>query len=232
MPPVKPQQFAALVAGLALLAVMLLLPGRSAPVVSPPEAPSPRTVTVLGEGEVRVKPDQATLYFSVTTWKQGASAAEAEALNAASVAELQGALQAAGADAAAVVIHAPTVRPFTRQDVAGVIHVAGFEATTQVEATLTNLQRLDGMVDAALGNGATQLSGVTYGLRDAGETRQRALQAAVADAKARAQALVQSQNRSLGDLVSVEVVAEEAPAEGSRSSPAALIYRVEVRGTF
>lgn len=228
----KPQQFAALVVGLALMALILLLPGRPVPVVSQAEPPQPRTVTVLGQGEVRVKPDQATLYFGVTTWKEGASAAEAEALNAASVAQLQEALLGAGADAAAMVIHAPTVRPLTRQDALGRTLLTGYEVTTRVGVTLTNLQRVDGLVDAALAGGATELAEVTYGLRDAAETRQRALQAAVADARSRALALAQSQNRSLGDLVVVEVVAEEAPEAGSRSSPAALLYRVEVRGTF
>nr|WP_280953611.1 SIMPL domain-containing protein [Symbiobacterium terraclitae] len=186
----------------------------------------------MGQGEVRVKPDQVTLYFSVTTWKQGASAAEAEALHDASVARLQEALQGAGADAAAVAIHAPKVRPLTRQDVAGVVHLTGYEVSTRVEVTLTNLQRMDGVVDAALAGGATELADVAYGLRDAADARQRALQAAVTDARSKALACAQGQNRSLGDLVAVEVVAEEAPVAGSRSSPTALVYRVEVRGTF
>jgi len=229
---VKPQYFAALVSALALMALILLLPGRPFPGASQTEAIPPRLVTVLGEGEVRAKPDQVTLTFGVTTWTQGASAAEAEALNAASVDRLQDALQSAGADAAQIEARHPAVRPLTRQDYAGKTYLTGYEVTSDVVVTLTNLQRTDAVVAAGLANGATELTAAAYGLRDPADVRERALQAATANARGRAAAAVQTQNRSLGDMVGVEMVAEEAPAADSVASPAALVYRVQVRGTF
>ncbi|MEW8978134.1 MAG: SIMPL domain-containing protein [Symbiobacterium sp.] len=228
----KPQSFAALVIGLGLLAVLLLLPGHADPGDSPAAAPAVRTITALGQGEVRAKPDQVTLFFTVTAWTEGASAAEAEALIAASVARLREALVNAGADASAVDVHAPEVRPLTAQDAGGKAGPMGYEASAGVAVTLGNLQRADALVDAALAAGATEMAGTEYGLRNSADVRQRALQAAVTDARARAAALAQSQGRTLGDLVSVEVVAEEAPTETSRSSPTALVYRAQVRATF
>lgn len=227
----KPQHFAALAGALALAVLVLLFTGR--PVVGPGQAaPSPRMVTVFGEGEVRAKPDQVILTFDVSSWTQGASAAEAEALNLASVGRLRSAVESAGADASLIDAARPVITPLTRQDYAGKTYLTGYHAASTVVVTLTNLQRADAVTAAALGNGATGLTSAVYGLKDPTETRQRALQAAVASARARAAAIVEGQSRSLGSLVELEMLTDEGPASGTVSTANSLVYRVRIRASY
>lgn len=227
----KPQHFAALAGALALAVLVLLFTGRSA--VGPDRAAQPpRLVTVFGEGEVRTKPDQVILTFDVSSWTQGASAAEAEALNLASVGRLRSAVESAGADLALVDAARPVVVPLTRQDYAGKTYMTGYQATSTVVVTLTNLQRADAVIAAGLGNGATGLTSAVYGLRDVTEVRQRALQAATTNARDRATAAMEGQNRSLGEMVELEVLVDEGPAAGTVSSANSLVYRVRVKATY
>ncbi|MFZ5824505.1 MAG: SIMPL domain-containing protein [Bacillota bacterium] len=229
----KPQHFAALAGVLVVMALILLVAERPAPESSSQAAESPpRTVTVTGEGEMRAKPDQVTLTFGVSTWTQGASAGEAEALNLASRDRLTETLKRAGVDPDHLSATHPLVTPLTRQDYAGKTYLTGHQAVSRVTVTVTALQRADGLMAAGLANGATSLDEVVYGLTSAEGVRQRAVQAALENAAVRAGAIAQAEGQSLGDLLVVEVLEEEAPTPQSATAPGDLIFRVKVRATY
>lgn len=228
----KPQYFAALASLLVVMALLLLVAGRPAPDRNQAAASPPRTVTVTGEGEMRAKPDQVTLTFGVSTWTQGASAAEAEALNLASRDRLIDTLKRAGVDPDHLDAAHPLITPLTRQDYAGKTYLTGYQAVSRVVVTVTALQRADALMAAGLANGATSLEQVAYGLTNADGARLRAVQAAIEDAAEHAAAIVQTDGQKLGDLVSVEVLEEEAPTARTAASPGDLVFRVRVRATY
>lgn len=228
----KPQHFAVLAGSLLVMALILLVAERPAPGKDQAAKAPPRTVTVMGEGEVRARPDQVTLTFGISTWTHGASAAEAEALNLASVMKLTESIQQAGVDAEAIATERPKVTPLTRQDYAGKTYLTGFESVSRVTVTVTDLDRADAVIAAGLANGATSLESAVYGLANPAETRQKALQAAIDNAREQAAAIVTHQDKNLGDLLAVEVLEEEAPAAQAGSTPGALRFKVRVKATY
>lgn len=210
------------------MALILLFAGRPDPGTEPPADSPPRTVTVMGEGEKRVKPDQVTLTFGIAAWTQGASAAEAEALALASVLTLTEAVQRAGVEAGSVQAAQPLVTPLTRQDYAGKTYMTGFQSAAQVVVRVTNLARADAVIAAGLANGATSLDSVVYGLAEPEAARREAVQAAIANARERAADIVTSQDRTLGEMLSVEVVQEELQG----TTPGSQTVRARVVATF
>lgn len=226
----KPQHFAAAIGGLLLLALVLLVTGRPMGKSADQAAQAP-TVTVVGEGEVRTKPDLVAFTFGVANWTGGASAAEAEALNSASVRRLKEVLVSAGVEEGRIETLATSVSPSTRQDYAGKTYLTGFEAQTRINATLRSLAKAEAVVAAGLGNGATSLESTRYGLENPDDARQKATSAALENARTQAVAIAQSQGARLGSLRSVEVLLEEAsPGDGGTAST--IIYRVRVRATY
>lgn len=181
---------------------------------------------------MRTKPDQVTLTFGVSTWTQGASAAEAEALNLASRDRLIDTLKRSGADDAKIDAAHPQVTPLTRQDYAGKTYLTGFEAVTRVVVRVTAVGRADALIASGLANGATSLEAVVYGLTNPETASQKAVQAAMENAQERASAILGAQDQPLGDLVSIEILQEESHTPETKTSPGALLFRAKVKATY
>ena len=224
----KPQHFAALTGSLLVIALVLIFAGKPAqpPATGGAEQPV-HMVTVTGEGEVRVRPDQARITFGVVT--HGASAGEAEALMVASSRKVQTALSEAGAEEGKVEISHLVLSTTTYQDFSGVTRISGFKASTTVEGTTAALTRVQSMVEAGLGAGATSVDGIVYALENPELTRQAAMRAALDNARTRAAAMVRAEGGTLGELRSMEVLLEP---DVTASSPGGLLFRARVRATF
>jgi uncharacterized protein YggE len=82
--------------------------------------------------------------------------------------------------------------------------VTGFVATTSVLAQLRSLARAGAVVDAAVAAGASPFSGPSLSVADTAELYRQALAAAVADARAKAQALATAAKLTLGRITAVE----------------------------
>jgi uncharacterized protein YggE len=80
--------------------------------------------------------------------------------------------------------------------------VLGYTASTTVTAE-SELAKAGSLVDAAVDAGATGVSGPSWSRSDYGALYRQALQNAVADAKAKAQALADSAGLTLGAVTSV-----------------------------
>lgn len=225
----KPQHFAALAGILLVIAVVLIATGKPAPGLPDGTAQSPEHIaTVIGEGEIKVKPDRAILTFGITTY--GASAADAEASNVASVRAVRDALIAGGVAEADVDVTGATLGQVTYQDFIGKVQVSGYKAYGRVTATIGNPARVQPLVNSALNAGATTLEGVGYAVEDPEPVRQQAAAKALENAAVRARALVRVEGAGLGELRSVEVLTQEGPDESA--SAGGLIYRAKVKATF
>lgn len=157
-----------------------------------PASPDAKTISVTGNGTVETVPDRATFSFTVTTQADTAKAALAK--NGAAADAVTAALQGAKVQTSDVMLQ-------PQMNDAGTA-VLGYTASTTVTAE-TELAKAGPLVDAAVNAGATGVSGPSWSRSDYNALYRQALQNAVADAKAKAQALADSGGLVLGSITAM-----------------------------
>ncbi len=181
------------IAGLLTLAALLAavsLPGSASSAAA--EAGG---LTVQGTAFVSAVPDRAELSFGVES--QGQNAKAALAANAAEMRRVIAAVKAAGG--AELKTQSVSLSPrYNEQN-----EVQAFVATNTVSATLKEIAKAGALIDAAVNAGANQVYGPSLSRGDQGELYRNALKAAVADARASAQALAAAANLSLGRISAI-----------------------------
>lgn len=189
------------IAGLLTLATLLAAVAIPGPASS--AAAEAGTVTVQGTGSVHALPDRAELSFGVES--QGPNAKAALAANAAEMRRVIAAVKAAGG----VDVKTQSVSLSPRYDEQNVVQA--FVATNSVSATIREIAKAGALIDAAVSAGANQVYGPSLSRGDHGELYRDALRAAVADARASAQAVASASGLSLGRVTAV--------VEGGASAP-------------
>jgi len=157
-----------------------------------------RTITVLGTGIVTTVPDEAQFTFGVQTTAPTAKAALSA--NAARMTRLIAALQGAGIKPADIQTAEISLTPNTNETGSKVL---SFTAGNSVTVKTRAIARSGSIVDVAVAAGANLVSGPSLGPSDQLLLQRRALQAAVADARARAAAIAAAAHVRLGRVVSV-----------------------------
>jgi len=159
-----------------------------------------KTITVTGAGTVETVPDRVMFAFTVTTNADTAKSALAKngTLADAVVAALRG---------AKVQTSEVLLNPQLNDNGTAVL---GYTASTTVTAE-SELARAGGLVDAAVDAGATGVSGPSWSRSDRAALYRTALQNAVTDARAKAQALADGAGLSLGAITTL--------SEGGASQP-------------
>jgi uncharacterized protein len=185
-----------------LLAALLLVASAIAGVAQPrvgraADTPSRKTITVTGNGSVTTVPDRASFSFTVQTRATTAKAALAQ--NASDATALVAALKNAGV--AAADLQTGQVSLSTQMNADGT-DVIGYIASNTVSAQ-TTIAKAGGLVDAAVGAGATGVSGPTLSRSDAAALYRDALKSAVASAGEKAKALAAAAGLSLGGVLTI-----------------------------
>ena len=182
-----------------LLSLLLLAAAAIAGVAPPPEgraadtpASPAKTVTVTGSGRVTTVPDRASFDFTVDT--QAATAQAALAKNASAAATMIAAIKNAGVSDADLQTGQVALSP--RMNDAGT-DVLGYTASNTVSAAIA-LAKAGALVDAAVGAGATGVSGPMLTRSDSDALYAKALQSAVANATDKAKTLATAAGLSLG----------------------------------
>jgi uncharacterized protein YggE len=163
-------------------------------------------ITVNGTGAVTTVPDRAELGFGVVT--QANTARAALSANAAAARRVVEALRGAGIAAADVQTRQIFLSPRYSEQGQDIV---GYTAQTSVSARLRELNRAGAVIDAAVGAGANTVDGPSLSRSDQTEVYRTALRNAVADARAKAQALAAAGGVTLGSVLSV-VEAGSSPA--------------------
>lgn len=172
----------------------------AAPVLAEDRAPA--TITVTGEGQVTAAPDLATVSLGVTT--EGVTAAAAMDANSAALAAVLERIKAAGIEERDVQTSNLSLNPNWQQpDVNKPARIVGYVASNQLTLRVRELDKLGGILDAAIGDGANTLNGIGFGLDDPEPELNKARVDAVQEAKARAQLLVGAAGAKLGRIVSM-----------------------------
>jgi uncharacterized protein YggE len=152
-------------------------------------------ITVQGTASVTTVPDRAELSFGVES--KGASARSALSANATEMRRVIAALKAAGATD--VKTQYVSLSPQYNEK----SEAQGFVATNTVSATIKELAKAGAVIDAAVNAGANQVYGPSLSHGDQDELYRQALKAAVANARASAQALASASNLSLGRVTTI-----------------------------
>jgi uncharacterized protein len=164
------------------------------------------SITVTGNGVVSAIPTQAQFTFGVTT--QGTTAEDALTANAAEMRKVIDALETAGIPSSQIQTSSVSVSPDTSSDGRTIV---GYEVSNSVTATIGSISRAGKIVDTAVSAGANQVDGPNLTIADQTTLYQKALTAAVTDARAKAQVLAAASGLTLGAAQSVEEQTSSSP---------------------
>jgi uncharacterized protein len=202
--------------GLSRLGVRLLLgagvvlaatlPGETQDAKPAPEA----RIIVVGEGSVSAAPDYARIRSGVTT--RAKTAKEAADANARLMSALTAALQSAGIEQkdiqtsrfSVMPVYAPPA-PNTEQ------RLTGFAVANQVTVTIRKIDAVGDILDRLITAGATDAGSVEFLHADVSKTLDQAREAAMADARRKAELYAHAAGLSLGGVAWITEDASSAP---------------------
>ena len=183
---------------LAALTIAVALLAGGADAATTATAPSTDTVTVSGTGTVTAVPDQAEFDFTVQT--KGATAAGVLSRNGAATKAVIAAVEAAGVAQADIQTEQVSLDPVQSSDGTSIV---GYTASDTIDVTKLSIAKAGDVVDAAVGAGATDVSGPSLTLSSQDALYNQALKNAVAQAKTKAQALADAAGLNLGGVVTM-----------------------------
>lgn len=177
---------------------MLLMPGLGA---HAQQAPQADVIVTSGQGVIQATPDRAWITVSAET--RGANPREAQRRNAEAMRPVQDALRNARIPADAI----RTAGYDLQQEVDFVNNkrvVRGYVARNAIEIRVDDVARLGELLELAVGQGATNVGGLRFDLKDQAKLERDALRLAVADARAKAEAAAAGAGRTLDRVLRVD----------------------------
>jgi uncharacterized protein len=192
------------IAALALAAAAVAGVGRSND--NPVASDVTREISVTGSSSISVTPDRAHFSFGVES--KGATATGALAANGAAMQKVIAALKAAGIDSKDIQTEQVSLSPVYNDDETEVI---GYSASNSVSVLVRNLDTAGALIDRVVGAGASQVDGPSLDAADAAALYKKALDAAIADAKAKAETIAAASGLTLGRATEVSESTSEPP---------------------
>lgn len=192
-----------LVAGIAVAAV-LLWPRTS--VAQTQTTDSRKRVTVVGRGEVQITPDIARVFMGVQTEATDAQTALAD--NTTKMNALLTELKNAGIAEQDIQTSGFSIYPVydytnDRQT------LRGYQVSNNVNVTIRDLANAGGVLDKVVAAGANNISGISFDVADPAQAQADARNAAILDARKRAEQYAGAGGASVGDvLVITEIVGQ------------------------
>ena len=200
----------------ALAAGLLLLAPQAAEAASAQEPP---VLMVDGSGRAEVAPDRATISIGVVSQAADAKAAQEE--NAKKAAAVQRALVAAGIPEANIQTRGYYFLPlYERQERGHENEITGYQAENNVTVLVENIADVSRVIDLALKSGANSISSLNFGAKDPEKVRKAALNAAVNDARRKADDLAAALGRR---VVGLKAVSESSYPLAERSMGAKML---------
>ena len=164
----------------------------------------PRTITVVGEGTVKIKPDIAKANIGVEVVEPTVKEASSGARD--TMRAVLKALKEQGVDEKDIQTSGFSVwteRPYGPEGPADELL---YHVSNQMAVTIRDLETVETVLGSAIAAGANNIYGVTFSLADPSQVESGARKEAVADAQAKAQELAALNDVEVGDVVSVSEV--------------------------
>lgn len=211
-----------LAAGLLVAAIAAPLFGPRNLLANDPST-SEHTISVSGTGRVLIDPDLADLRLGVTVEKP--SVREARDANAQAMSAVIASLKDRGVADKDIQTSTLSLTPVYDYRTDGERpRLIGYNLTNAVVATIRDLDTVGDAIDAALSSGATTLDGVSFRVEDQAAAEKQAREAAMAEAKAKAQTLASAAGVAIQGVASVSETVSPVPypvAYGARFEVAA-----------
>ncbi|MFP7571565.1 SIMPL domain-containing protein [Marivita sp. S2033] len=168
-------------------------------------------ITVSGEGSVFAVPDMAVITMGASAEADTAKAAmdETSAITSAILDQLAE-LEVAPRD---IQTSDLTLNPVwtNRSNNDERPRIDGYQASNRVTVRIRDLEKLGQVLDAVLGDGATDLGGLQFSLSEPEPLMNEARIKAVADARARAELFAKAAGVTLGDLIDLSETGRGSP---------------------
>ena len=171
------------------------------------------TGTVGGTGTATAVPDQASFSFTVQT--KATTAATALARNGTATKAVIAAVESAGVPEADIQTAQVSLDPVESSDGTSIV---AYTASDTITVTKLAIAKAGEIVDAAVGAGATDVSGPSLDLSDQDALYAQALRAAVAQAKTKAQALADAAGQTLGPIQTMSEGGGQVPIPFAKSA--------------
>lgn len=220
---------------LALLGLLLCSPAALAQTAEPPQ------LIVTGDGIVKATPDQA--WISLGAESRSKLSKDAQQRNAAAMTAVLQKIAAFGVNKDAVKTTAIDLQ--IEFDYAnGKQTPRGYVARNTVEVRVDDLAKLGDVLDAVVNSGATMIHGLRFDVKQRDQVEAAALQAAVKNGMAKAQAVALGAGRAIDRIMKIEemsgggepgpMMRQYAMAKADASTPVAageIEIRAQVRMT-
>lgn len=205
-------------AGTALLAVCVIAAAAPAKAQQPPPMP-PARVVVTGEGSVTVPPDYAEITSGVTT--KAKTAEEASDSNSKLMAAVNAALQNSGIAPSDMQTARFSVSPvYGPAQVNAPPKLVGFSVSNELRIKVRQIAKVGAVLDALIAAGATDAGSVQFLHSDMSKALDQARQAAIADARRKAELYARAAGLTLGGVAWIT----EEPAYGAPTPMAARAF--------
>ena len=159
-------------------------------------------VMITGDSTVQAQPDTAIVAISVVT--QNKSALEAQQENATKTEAVVKAVKVAAGANAEVKTSGYNVQPQRQYREGQPAVITGFEVRNSVTVTLSELNKVGNVLDAAAQAGSNEVAGIMFTLRQDRQARDRALNEATREAMSKAQVIAQALGGRVARIVEVQ----------------------------
>ncbi len=193
------------------------------------QSPLERRVVVIGEGSVSVSPDYARIRSGVTT--RAKTAKEATDANSKAMAAIVAALLGAGIEQKDIQTSRFSVQPVYVAPQPGTEQkLSGFSVSNQVSVTIRAIDKVGEILDRLITAGATDAGSVEFLHSDSSKALDQAREAAVADARRKAELYARASGLSLGSVAWITEDSEYAPpfSKAAMRMPAAMAAPVPI----
>jgi uncharacterized protein len=191
-PPAR-RRFRSSTMALTAVAVLAFAPAHA----QQPPAPAEARVVVTGEGSASVPPDQATMRSGVTT--RAKTAKEAAEANAKLMVAVTAALVDAGIAQKDIKTTRFSIQPvYTTPEPRTEPKLVGYGVTNQVNVVIRDIAKTGDILDRLIAAGATDVGDIVFSLSDPSAVLDKAREAAVADARRKAELYARAAGVTLG----------------------------------
>lgn len=209
----------------ALLVTVLALGGLAAALLTRPAqaqgsgVTGMRQITVIGNGEIRIAPDMATVQIGVES--SADTTQDALAANNAQVAAVIEQIKALGVAEQDIQTSGFNIYPRYSQNGE---QVTGYTVSNTVNVIIRDLANAGSILDSVVQAGANRVYGVSFGVSDLEAALGQARTAAITNARARADQLAQASGTNVGQVL---VISENIGSAPVMPLPAMMADRME-----
>ncbi len=162
------------------------------------QPPTPRTISVSGNGKVYLTPDVA--YINIGVQSQNANVSEALSANSTKAQEIAKTLQELGVDAKDIQTTNFNIYPVAQFDKDNQPLPSIFNVDNSVNVTVRDLTILGKLLDAVVRSGANTINGITFDVVDRSKAISEARKLAVTDARKQADEIAAAAGETIDGL--------------------------------